>query len=71
MRTSQYRYTVWMKNFTSDQAYSKDKVYTLELYDYVNDPLEKVNVANDKKYASVVELLDKKMVEYFNSKVSK
>jgi hypothetical protein len=70
MRTEQYRYTVWMKNFTSDQPYSADKVYTLELYDYVKDPLEKVNVANDKKYLSVVADLDKKMVDYFKSKVS-
>ena len=71
MRTSQYRYTVWLKNFTSDQPYSVDKVYTLELYDYAKDPQEKVNVANDKKYASVVADLDKKMIEYFNSKVKK
>jgi len=71
MRTSQYRYTVWLKNFTSDQPYSADKVYTLELYDYDKDPLEKVNVAYDKKYASVATDLDKKMVEYFNSKVTK
>jgi len=71
MRTEQYRYTVWMKNFTSDQPYSADKVYTLELYDYTNDPLEKVNVAYDKNYASVAANLDKKMVDYFKSKVSK
>ena len=71
LRTTQYRYTVWMKNFTSDLPYSADKVYTLELYDYDKDPLEKVNVAYDKKYASVATDLDKKMVEYFNSKVTK
>ncbi len=71
MRTSQYRYTVWMKNFTSDQPYSADKVYTLELYDYNKDPLEKVNVAYEKNYASVAADLNKKMIEYFNSKVAK
>ena len=71
MRTAQYRYTVWMKNFTSDQPYSADKVYTLELYDYNKDPLEKVNVAYEKNYASVAADLNKKMIEYFNSKVAK
>lgn len=68
MRTEQYRYTVWLKNFTSDQAYSVDKVYTKELYDYVKDPLEKVNVSDDTKYAAIAADLDKKMVAYFKSK---
>jgi arylsulfatase A-like enzyme len=68
MRTEQYRYTVWLKNFTSDQVYSTDKVYTKELYDYFKDPLEKVNVANDKKYAEIAADLDKKLVAYFKSK---
>jgi len=68
MRTEQYRYTVWLKNFTSDQVYSADKVYTRELYDYVKDPLEKVNVSDDKKYASIASDLDKKMVAYLKSK---
>ena len=68
MRTEQYRYTVWLKNFTSDQAYSADKVYTKELYDYVKDPLEKVNVSDDKKYTEIAADLDKKLVAYFKSK---
>ncbi|MCX6171524.1 MAG: sulfatase [Flavobacterium sp.] len=68
MRTEQYRYTVWLKNFTSDQVYSADKVYTKELYDYVKDPLEKVNVSDDSKYAAIAADLDKKMVAYFKSK---
>jgi len=71
MRTEQYRYTVWLKNFTSDQVYNADKVYTKELYDYVKDPLEKVNVSNDTKYAAIVADLDKKMVAYFKSKEAK
>ena len=68
MRTEQYRYTVWVKNFTSDKPYSADKVYARELYDYVKDPLEKVNVSDDKNYAAIAAKLDKKMVDYFKSK---
>ena len=71
MRTEQYRYTVWLKNFTSDQEYSANKVYTKELYDYVKDPLEKVNVANDEKYAVTAADLDKKLLAYFKSKEKK
>lgn len=68
MRTEQYRYTVWLKDFTSDQVYSDDKVYAKELYDYSIDPLEKINVSDDKKYAKIAADLDKKMVAYFKSK---
>lgn len=68
MRTEQYRYTVWLKDFTSDQAYNANKVYAKELYDYVKDPLEKVNVSNDINYAVIAADLDKKMVAYFKSK---
>jgi arylsulfatase A-like enzyme len=68
MRTEQYRYTVWLKNFTSDKPYSVDKVYTRELYDYDKDPLEKINVSEDENYATIAAKLDKKMVEYFKSK---
>jgi hypothetical protein len=68
MRTEQYRYTVWVKNFTSDQPYDASKVYARELYDYVKDPLEKVNVSDDKSYAAIAAKLDKKMVDYFKSK---
>ncbi len=68
MRTEQYRYTVWLKNFTSDQVYSSDKVYAKELYDYVKDPLEKVNVSDDEKYVVIAADLDKKLVAYFKSK---
>lgn len=71
MRTEQYRYTVWLKNYTSEQVYNADKVYTKELYDYVKDPLEKVNVSDDTKYAAIVADLDKKMVAYFKSKEAK
>lgn len=71
MRTEQYRYTVWLKDFTSDQAYNADKVYAKELYDYVKDPLEKVNVVAESKYASISADLDKKMVVYFKSKEKK
>ena len=67
LRTDNYRYTIWMNNFTSKQEFSDSKVYASELYDYVNDPLEKVNVVNDKNYITTSKELKSKMIAFFNS----
>ena len=68
IRTKNYRYTIWMNNFTSADKFSLDKVYASELYDYVKDPLETVNVVSDKKYTSISKEMNAKMVAYFKSK---
>jgi iduronate 2-sulfatase len=41
------------------------------LYDYNADPLEKYNVAKDKKYATVTKKLYAEMLAYFKSQESK
>ncbi len=69
MRTDKYRYTVWVNSFTSNDAFKEEKVYFKELYDYEKDPLEKVNVADDKQYAAISKDLYGKMVGYFKTKV--
>jgi iduronate 2-sulfatase len=70
IRTSQYRYTIWMKNgFRSTQPYNKDLVIGTELYDYKNDPLETVNLVNDKKITTVSNELHAKMLAFFKSQV--
>jgi arylsulfatase A-like enzyme len=71
LRTDKYRYTIWMNNFTSKQAYSESQVYASELYDYVKDPLEKVNVVNDKNYTSISKEMKVKMLAYFKSELAK
>jgi len=68
IRTKKYRYTIWMNNFTSADKFSLEKVYASELYDYVKDPLETVNVVADKKYVSVSKEMNAKMIAYFKSK---
>ncbi len=65
MRTDKYRFVMWMNNFTSDQPFSADKIYAIELYDYEKDPLEKVNVAGDKDYKKAEEELRAKMIGFF------
>jgi len=69
LRTNQYRYTIWMNDFTSKQAFEASKVYATELYDYEKDPLEKVNVVKDKKYEKIASDLNEKMMEFFKSQV--
>ena len=72
IRTSQYRYTIWMKNvFRSTLPFNAASVIGEELYDYNADPLEKYNVAKDKKYAPVTKKLYAEMLAYFKSQESK
>jgi arylsulfatase A-like enzyme len=71
LRTDKYRFTIWMNNFTSKQPFNESQVYASEMYDYVVDPLEKVNVVNDKNYATISKDLKTKMLAYFKSELAK
>ena len=71
LRTEKYRYTIWMNNFTSKQTFNESQVYASELYDYVKDPLEKVNVVNDKNYTATSAALKSKMIAFFKSQETK
>ncbi len=71
MRNDRYRYTLWMRDFTSKQAFDESKVYAIEMYDYVKDPLEKVNVAKESSYASVAKDINNKMLEFFKKQETK
>ncbi len=68
IRTAQYRFTIWMKNgYRSNQPFKNDLVIGTELYDYKKDPLETVNVANDKDYATTSKEMMEKMLDFFKS----
>ena len=71
LRTDKYRYTIWMNNFTSKQPFNESQVYASEMYDYVNDPLEKINVVNDKNYTAISIEMKAKMLAYFKSELAK
>ncbi len=71
LRTDQYRYTIWMNNFTSKDTFNESQVYASEMYDYVKDPLEKVNVVKDKNYTSISATLKSKMIAFFKSQETK
>ena len=68
IRTSQYRYTIWMGSaYRSTQKFDNSMIVGEELYDYVNDPEEKENVFNEKKYSSISNDLKNKMLEFFKT----
>jgi hypothetical protein len=46
-------------------------VYAKELYDYKNDPLEKVSVIGAKEYEAVEKEMHGKMLEFFNAQAKK
>ncbi len=65
IRTDKYRYTVWLNNdFRSNEPYSDSRVYAKELYDYVKDPLEKVNAVDLKEYKDIVKDMHSKLLAY-------
>ncbi len=67
-RTTRYRYTVWMgNNFRSNQPFEKTLIAGIELYDYAKDPLEKVNVVNEKNYTAISKDMYGKMVAFFKT----
>ena len=69
LRTERYRYTIWMNDFTSKQAFETSKVFASELYDYEKDPSEKVNVVKDNKYKITTEIMHKKMLAFLHSQL--
>ncbi len=70
IRTKQYRFTIWMKDkFRSSQPYKEELVVGRELYDYKKDPLEKVNVFSEKKYAKIATEMNDKMLAFFKTQV--
>ncbi len=70
LRNDKYRYTIWMNDFTSKQPFDEKKVYAAELYDYVKDPLETVNVVKDTMYKSISKDLKNKMLAFFKAQVT-
>jgi arylsulfatase A-like enzyme len=72
IRTPRYRYTLWMaERFRTYEPFTEAKVYASELYDYKKDPLEKVNVAEEKAYADITNKLKISLLNYFKTQEEK
>ncbi len=71
IRTSRYRYTVWMgDDFRSSQPFKNELIVGTELYDYQKDPEETINVADDQGYKTVSKELYDKMIAFFKTQVT-
>lgn len=71
IRTARYRYTMWMGDFRSYDRYSEEKVFTEELYDYQEDPLETRNHVNDEAYAGARKEMKALMLDFFDKEHEK
>jgi iduronate 2-sulfatase len=71
IRTDRYRYTVWMKDFRSNQPFNANLLVGSELYDYEKDPNETVNVAKEKQYAAAKKEMHQRMLAYFEAQRKK
>lgn len=71
LRTKQYRYTVWMNDFTTAKAFDEKKVYAEELYDYKLDPQETRNFAKEESHAQVLAELKNHMIDFFHQSQKK
>ncbi len=62
IRTERFRLTLWMKDFYRlYKPFDEGYIFSGELYDYDNDPLETENYYNNKEYVSV----KKELLDYF------
>lgn len=70
-RTSDYRYTVWLKKglLSTDNIKPIDFIAE-ELYDYKKDPLETTNFVKDQSYQAILSKLKSIATQYFESKGS-
>ena len=67
-RNERYRYIVWLKsNFKKDELgpFNEDFVVARELYDYLKDPFETVNVVDDKAYQTILKEWKRKSTAFF------
>ena len=70
LRTDKYRLTLWINAFTTKSPFDSTKIYAKEMYDYVKDPLEKVNVVDAKEYSDTYKDMFAKMTGFFKSQMS-
>lgn len=71
LRTKQYRFVEWIKDFRTTQKFDPLSVHAIELYDYDKDPLETKNLANDPAYKKIKEDLTRKMHAFYAEQLAK
>ena len=70
IRTDKYRYVMWLNNdFHASEPFTEKRIYAVEMYDYVKDPLEKINVVNEPAYTSIAKDIKARLLDYFKTQV--
>jgi len=73
-RNERYRYIVWLKSkFKKDEIgpFNEDRVVARELYDYQKDPMETVNVVDQKEYQAIRKEWEQKSISFLNDQYQK
>jgi arylsulfatase A-like enzyme len=65
LRDERYRYVEWIQGGDSTEDYDEDDVVGRELYDYKNDPMETVNLADSPEYKDVARKMNLRMRNFF------
>ena len=72
LRVKKYRLTLWLKgDFMNTDVFRNPQIEAVELYDYENDPQEKVSLANNPAYAKTVEELKVKLLGLLTEQADK
>jgi arylsulfatase A-like enzyme len=68
LRTGRYRLVTWVDEAVArTRKFADAKVDAVELYDYLKDPLETVNVAGKPEYRAVSAELNRHLQSFFNN----
>jgi len=70
-RNNHYRYTVWINKKVSTDPIVESDIYAEELFDYIKDPLEKVNHANEAQYKQIKAELKNQAFKFFKEQYQK
>jgi arylsulfatase A-like enzyme len=71
IRTERYRYTEWIKGYTTNDEYRGKEIVGVELYDYEKDPLETKNLAKNKEYKEILAGMKTRLVSHLNTRHQK
>jgi len=70
-RDSRYRLVEWVKDFKTYVPFDGKEIVGTELYDYVKDPLETKNVANNPEYKKILGKMQKELHSFYDSQYEK
>jgi arylsulfatase A-like enzyme len=71
IRNKRYRFTEWIKGFTTNKVFDEKNVVAVELYDYNEDPDETKNMANEPEMALVIKEMSAELHNYYKTQFTR